>query len=109
MLIDEMSFAFFDWDDGNREKCRKHGVSLTEIESALMSGAFVILPDFEHSDQEDRLIATGQAENGRHLFVAFTLREINGQGHVRPISARYMHKKEADRYEEARAELAKRR
>ena len=29
-----MNFAVsgFDWDDGNRAKCEKHGVSITEIE-----------------------------------------------------------------------------
>jgi len=27
--------AGFDWDEGNREKCRKHGVSLAEIEEIL--------------------------------------------------------------------------
>ena len=32
-----MQVAGFDWDDGNREKCRKHGVSLAEIE-ALFHG-----------------------------------------------------------------------
>ena len=34
--------ANFDWDDGNREKCQKHGVSVTEIE-AFLSGT----PRFE--------------------------------------------------------------
>jgi hypothetical protein len=27
-----MEFDGFDWDDGNLEKCSKHGVSLDEIE-----------------------------------------------------------------------------
>ena len=27
-----MEFDGFDWDDGNRDKCQKHGVSIGEIE-----------------------------------------------------------------------------
>lgn len=73
------SFESFDWDDGNREKCQKHGVLVNEIEEAMKSDAMMILPDIKHSDEEDRFIATGQAENGRYLFVAFTLRETNGK------------------------------
>jgi len=30
--------AGFDWDDGNREKCRKHGMTLAEIEHVLVHG-----------------------------------------------------------------------
>jgi uncharacterized DUF497 family protein len=30
-----MEFDGFDWDHGNRDKCRKHGVSIGEIESLL--------------------------------------------------------------------------
>ena len=28
----DLVVAGFDWDRGNRDKCRKHGVSLAEIE-----------------------------------------------------------------------------
>ena len=108
MNVKEISFELFDWDDGNRDKCQKHGVSIEEIETALMNEAFVILPDLMHSDEEDRLIATGQAENGRHLFVVITMREISGQSRVRPISARYMHEKEVKKYEQARTKITER-
>jgi uncharacterized DUF497 family protein len=27
------ALAGFDWDDGNREKCQKHGVALEEVET----------------------------------------------------------------------------
>ncbi|GLQ54201.1 hypothetical protein GCM10010862_14600 [Devosia nitrariae] len=36
---------------------------------------------------------------GRYVFIAFTIREIEGAKHIRPISARYMHRKEIERYE----------
>ena len=27
----------FDWDDGNSEKCRKHGMTLEEVEHVLLA------------------------------------------------------------------------
>ena len=99
------SFESFDWDDGNREKCQKHGVSINEIEEALTTEAMMILPDLKHSDEEDRFIATGQSRNGRYLFVVFTLRESDGKNIVRPISSRYMHQNEVKKYEQARTKI----
>ena len=63
----------FDWDEGNRKKCQKHGVSLAGIE-ALFLGSPRIAPDPKHSAEEDRLIAVGRAGAGRPVLVAFTLR-----------------------------------
>ena len=37
-----MEFDGFDWDDGNREKCQRHGVSIAEIEHALSAIRFVV-------------------------------------------------------------------
>jgi hypothetical protein len=33
----------FDWDDGNRSKCQKHGMSIAEIEALFLRGARVAL------------------------------------------------------------------
>lgn len=89
----------FDWDDGNRKKCEKHGVSRKDIEAMLASDP-AIAPDRAHSDQEQRYIAAGRSPGGRALFVAFTYRERYGQLLIRPVSARYMHAKEAKHYEQ---------
>ena len=89
----------FDWDDGNREKCRKHGVGIAEIET-LFVGKPRIAPDMKHSASEERFIAVGRGLDDRPMFVAFTLREVDGRFLIRPISARYMHSKESDRYAE---------
>lgn len=89
----------FDWDAGNREKCTRHGLTLDEIE-ALFRGPVRVAPDIRHSATEQRLIAVGRGSTGRPVFVAFTLRRIDGQTLVRPISARYMHAEEARRYEQ---------
>ena len=88
----------FDWDEGNREKCRKHGVSLDEIESLFLGGPR-FAPDLGHSGGESRYIAIGRTTEGRPLFVAFTIRAKAGRNLVRPISARFMHAREAARYE----------
>ena len=42
-----MRFDGFDWDAGNFEKCRKHGVSIEEIE-AVLRGEPVFSPDEAH-------------------------------------------------------------
>lgn len=91
--------AGFEWDRGNTEKCQKHGVSIAEIEH-LFRGPVMVLPDHGHStDMEERRLAIGRTLLGRHVLVAFTLRRRGARTYIRPISARYMHKKEVDYYE----------
>jgi hypothetical protein len=96
--VDERLVSGFDWDEGNRAHCQRHGVSVAEIEALLRSNPRVA-PDLEHSRFEDRLIAVGRTERGRPLFVAFTMRERSRQLMIRPVSARYMHAKEIANYE----------
>jgi uncharacterized DUF497 family protein len=93
-------FAGFDWDEGNRAKCKKHGVSLVEIE-ALFSGSIAIRPDLTHSTSETRFLGIGRSGQGRYVFVAFTIRQRTGTTYIRPISARYMYAKEVAAYEKA--------
>jgi uncharacterized protein len=92
----------FDWDDGNRAKCQKHGVSIVEIEAVFERDAR-IAPDPSHSYEEDRLIAVGRTSAGRPVFVAFTMRFVNKRRLIRPVSARYMHAKEIAAYEKESA------
>ena len=94
----------FDWDAGNLEKCQKHGVSVEEIEG-LFAGPLMILTDMKHSLSEGRLLAIGRTESGRHVFLAFTIRDRGGLMLVRPISARFMHRKEVEHYEEENPDL----
>jgi uncharacterized DUF497 family protein len=86
------------WDAGNLEKCQTHGVTIAEIEHVLDSDPFLV-PDYEHSDQEDRNIAVGNNRSGRPVFVVFTIRVVEGREMIRPLSARCMHRKEIERYE----------
>lgn len=91
------TFSGLDWDDGNTAKCQKHGVSVEEIE-AMFAGEPRYSPDAGHSIVEQRYLATGRTAEDRALLVVFTIREQDGGRYVRPISARYMHAKEAAGY-----------
>lgn len=93
--------AGFEWDDGNWPKCGKHGVSREEIEAVFMLGP-AVHADPEHSLEEQRLRAIGRTETGRWVFVAFTLRRRGRQTLIRPVSARFMHKREVEHYERQR-------
>lgn len=93
-----MKFDCFDWGSGNKDKCRKHGVSIYEVESLFLK-ALSASPDLKHSKSEQRFRGAGTTSTGRHLFIIFTLRNKNDNLLIRPISARYMHKKEIKEYE----------
>ncbi len=68
-----------------------------------------VFPDPEHSNEEERFIGLGKTEEGRSVLVVFTLRIRDASVLIRPISARPMHKKEIDYYEEEAAKIEKRR
>jgi uncharacterized DUF497 family protein len=97
----------FEWDEANREKCRKHGVSIAEIE-ALFRRPLAVFPDPAHSRGETRFKAIGTTDKGRGVLIVFTLRRRGDDTLLRPISARYMHRKEVKYYEEEAAKTAKR-
>ena len=100
----DITVAGFDWDAGNRGKCRKHGVSLAEIE-ALFEQPLAIRPDDIHSASETRFIAVGRNGAGRWIFLVFTYRRRGGRTYIRPIGARYMHRKEIRHYEKENPDL----
>ena len=87
----------FDWDVWNLVKCQKHGVSTGEIE-ALLRDQVGFSHDVLHSIVEQRLVVVGRNAVGRAIFVVFTIRAKEGRSLLRPITARYMHAKEARRY-----------
>lgn len=85
------------------KSARSNGVEITEIE-ALFQQEVAVFPDVSHSKDEDRHIGIGKTEQGRHVFIAFTLRTVGNDVLIRPISARYMHLKEVKHYEKAIAQ-----
>lgn len=97
-------FGGFDWDEGNKGKCQKHGVSMKVIES-FFENDVLIAPDLKHSDKEPRFLAIGESASGRPMIVVFTIRKRRNETLIRPISARYMHDKEAKKYRKKRSEI----
>lgn len=96
--------AGFQWDEGNAQKCLRHGVSHAEIE-ALFAGHMLLQPD--PWEGETRLRAIGMTEAGRRVFVVFTIRAQDGGHWIRPISARFMHTREwNDRVEETATDVS---
>jgi uncharacterized DUF497 family protein len=89
-----MKISSFDWDDGNKEKLKKHQVPLESIEDFFASSKFHIISDQGHSFNETRFVAFGTHEE-RYLFIVFTFRAQAGILKIRVISARYFHTREA--------------
>jgi uncharacterized DUF497 family protein len=97
----------FDWDIGNRDKCQEHGVALAVIER-LFAQPVAVFPDPAHSAEEERFKAIGRSGDGRCVLIVFTLHVRDGGVLIRPISARYMHRKEVEYFEEALAKADER-
>jgi uncharacterized DUF497 family protein len=91
------NFTAFDWDKGNLEKSRrKHAVSPGECEEVFFNEPVFVFYDEKHSRAEARYYTLGMTDNGRLLFVVFTVRNRL----IRVISARPMSKKERKIYHE---------
>jgi uncharacterized DUF497 family protein len=65
----EFQVTGFDWDHGNRTKCRKHGVSIAEIEG-IFENPVAVLPNPSHSLREERFKAIGLTRKGRRIFLS---------------------------------------
>ncbi len=93
MLPDPLEF---EWDKGNIEKnFVKHGVTNKEAEAAFANEPLLVSPNVKHSEKEKRLQALGKTDEGRLLFIVFTIRHKK----IRIISARDMNRKEEAIYE----------
>ena len=89
----------FEWGTGNLDKSyEKHEVLPKEAEEVFISEELYVISDLRHSQREKRYIALGKTQESRNLFIIFTLR----QQKIRVISARRMHKKEVEKYEQAK-------
>ncbi|MGV8074186.1 MAG: BrnT family toxin [Syntrophobacteraceae bacterium] len=87
----------FEWDEGNSEKnWAKHRVTRSECEQIFFNFPFVVADDQKHSKEEPRYYALGKTDNGRRLFVVFTIRGSV----IRVISARDMNRNEKRIYDE---------
>lgn len=94
-----MKIDGFNWDLGNSKKCQKHGLSREDIEGLFYQKNIYVAPDIEHSILEDRFFAIGRISNRRAVIIIFTIRGNMGKRLIRPISARFMHQREINKYE----------
>jgi uncharacterized DUF497 family protein len=85
----------FQWDEGNLVKnWVRHRVSASECEQVFFNTPLVTAADEKHSGSEARYFALGATDEGRLLFVVFTIR----RDLVRVISAREMSRRERKVY-----------
>ena len=80
----------FDWDKGNSEKPKKHGLTPEETEEAFFDKNKVVFTDWKHSSEEEqRATLLGKTRKGLLLNVTFTLRGKK----IKVITARRVNKK----------------
>lgn len=97
-MIDLNRITGFDWDTGNARKNDQHGVTQAEAEQVFFDSRLLLVEDIQHSDDEKRFHALGATADGRRLHITFTLRAEETL--IRVISARDMHRKERNIYEQ---------
>ena len=92
-----MSLAVFAWDPHKADaNARKHGVGFDEATSAFLDESALLIPDPDHSHDEDRFLLLGNSARFRLLVVCHCYRE---KEHViRIISARKATRHEAAQY-----------
>jgi hypothetical protein len=76
-----------EWDpEKARANAQKHGVSFEEAATAFADEFGLVIPDPEHSDEEDRFVLLGMSWSLRILVVCHCYREASDV--IRIISAR---------------------
>jgi uncharacterized protein len=99
-MLDFDVISGFEWDKGNASKNHdKHSVSQKETEEAFFNTPLLTLLDLKHSTNEARYHLLGITNSGRKLHITFTLRRSATL--IRVISARDMHKRERQVYDQA--------
>lgn len=83
-------FVDFDWDPKKaRTNLAKHGVSFRLATSVFRDALALTIFDEDHSDDEDRWVTLGRAQNRQVLVVVHTSEETSStELHIRIISAR---------------------
>lgn len=87
----------FEWDQGNSDKPKKHGLTMEETEEAFLDENKVTFSDWQHSLAEPRVTLLGKTKKGRLLNITYTVRGNK----VRVITARTINRKEVQLYEKA--------
>ncbi len=89
----------FEWDENkNTINKKKHGISYEEAETAFYDDQAVVLPDPQHSQDEERFILLGFSAMARLLMVCHCIRGEDDI--IRIISARKATRIETEQYTE---------
>jgi len=88
----------FSWNEKkNSANLKKHGVGFEEARSVFADDHARLIPDPEHSEDEDRFILLGMSNRMHLLLVCHCYREEDNV--IRIISARRADKSEAKQYQ----------
>ena len=91
----------FDWDQRkSRANESKHGVSFSEAQSVFYDENALLIPDPDHSQDEDRFVLLGVSATARVLVVCHCYRESDEI--IRIISARRANRTEQASYRRRR-------
>lgn len=89
----------FEWDNNkNSINIKKHKISFEEASTAFYDEEALMIPDPEHSFEEERFLLLGQSFNANLLVVCHCYRA--SETIIRIISARKASKKEINKYYE---------
>lgn len=93
-----MSNLHFEWDEAKaKANVKKHGLSFEEAKSVFLDDLAMMIPDPDHSLEEDRFVLLGYSSSLKLLVVCHCYR---AEGRIiRIISARRATRKEALIYE----------
>ncbi len=95
-----MTHLSFEWDPKKEaSNVAKHGVSFTEAQTAFTDEFARLIPDPDHSDDEDRFILLGTSIGSRLLVICHCVRSEDS---IRIISARKAQKLERKFYKDFR-------
>lgn len=95
-----MTHLSFEWDPKKEaSNVAKHGVSFSEAQTAFTDEFARLIPDPDHSDDEDRFILLGTSIGSRILVICHC---VCSEDSIRIISARKAQKQERKSYEEFR-------
>ena len=88
----------FVWDEEKAAaNLKKHDISFEEAQTVFNDHSALLIPDPDHSDDEDRFVLLGLSSALRMLAVCHCYRENDEQ--IRLFSARKATKKESITYE----------
>lgn len=92
-----MTHLIFEWDERkNRENRRKHGVSFAEARTAFFDENARVIPDPQHSEDQERFVLLGLSTALRVLVVCHCYRQADEA--IRIISARKADRSEQKQY-----------